>query len=337
MRRILGRLREGFKKSVNQPLKKAYVKVTGISKTRQRKSAPAERGPTIERLPSELAVSESKFYAPPKFEPEKKVYSPPTELPAGYAQDRIILQARDPWWIHAYWEIADSTWTRLRQEFSTDFERGFKRVLRVYDISHIIFTGNNAHRFYDIEITQEANNWYIDTQGPGRSWCVDFGILLSDGRFITVVRSNTVSTPLAGPSWITDEEWMSPEDMFARLYRMGVGIGKGSSPLKLKELWEQRLKGEIGSGAISSVASPVKRQKIKGFWLVVNTELIVYGQTQPDAKLTVGGRPVNLRSDGSFSLRFLLPDGRQVIPVVATSSDGEQVRNITPIVTKETR
>jgi len=302
MRRILGRLREGFKKSVNQPLKKAYVKVTGISKTRQRKSAPAERGPTIERLPSELAVSESKL-----------------------------------WWIHAYWEIADSTWTRLRQEFSTDFERGFKRVLRVYDISHIIFTGNNAHRFYDIEITQEANNWYIDTQGPGRSWCVDFGILLSDGRFITVVRSNTVSTPLAGPSWITDEEWMSPEDMFARLYRMGVGIGKGSSPLKLKELWEQRLKGEIGSGAISSVASPVKRQKIKGFWLVVNTELIVYGQTQPDAKLTVGGRPVNLRSDGSFSLRFLLPDGRQVIPVVATSSDGEQVRNITPIVTKETR
>jgi hypothetical protein len=70
---------------------------------------------------------------------------------------------------------------------------------------------------------------------------------------------------------------------------------------------------------------------------VVNTELIVYGQTEPDAKLSVQGRPVNLRPDGSFSLRFFLPDGKQVISVVATSSDGEQARSVIPVVTKETR
>ena len=111
----------------------------------------------------------------------------------------------------------------------------------------------------------------------------------------------------------------------------------GSSPLKLRKLWEERIKSEFGSGALSSLASPVKKEKQKGFWLTVNTELIVYGQTQPDAKLTVQGRPLNLRSDGSFSLRFFLPDGKQIIPVVATSSDSEQVRTITPIVTKETK
>jgi len=94
---------------------------------------------------------------------------------------------------------------------------------------------------------------------------------------------------------------------------------------------------EVGSGALSSLASPVKKPWPKGFWLTVNTELIVYGQTEADAKLTVGGRPVALRPDGSFSLRFFLPDGKQVIPVVATSSDGEQVRKITPIVNKETK
>jgi len=110
------------------------------------------------------------------------------------------------------------------------------------------------------------------------------------------------------------------------------------SPLKLKELWKERLKREFASGAVSSIASPVmKREKAKEFWLMVNTELILYGQTEPDAKLTVGDQPVNLKPDGSFSLRFFLPDGKHIIPVVATSSDGEQVRNITPIVSKETR
>jgi hypothetical protein len=315
-------------------LSKTHAKVTKIAKVLKQKPVPPKQEPATRRLPIEVAISESKFSALPKAGPEKRVYAVPTDLPSGYAQDRIILQVRDPWWIHAYWEVTQSTWARLKREFPIEATGGFKKILRVYDVSQIIFTGDNAHRFFDIEITEQANNWYIDTQGPGRSWCVDFGIRLSNGQFITVVRSNTVSTPIAGPSWITDEEWMIPEDMFARLYGMGVGIG--SSPRRLKRLWEERLKGEIGSGGLSSLASPVKKQKLKVFWLTVNTELIVYGQTQANAKVTIAGQPVSLRPDGSFSLRLFLPDGKQVIPVVATSSDGEQVKNITPIVTKET-
>lgn len=173
----------------------------------------------------------------------KKLFSSPSGLPSGYAQDIIVLQVRDPCWIHSYWEIAEHTWKRLRREFPVIISGSFKRVLRVYDVSHIIFTGDNAHRFFDIEVTLESNNWYIDTQGPGRSWCVDLGLLFEDSNFITVVRSNAVSTPLEGPSWITDEEWMVPEEMFTRLY--GTGVGMGSSSLKLKKLF--------------SVSSPVKK------------------------------------------------------------------------------
>ena len=328
MKRILRRTKDAFKRVVNWRLRRAHVKLAKISKPDVQKTATV-------KPPVEVSVGESKFFIPPKVVEEKRFYPEPRQLPLGYAQNRIILQVRDPSWIHAYWEITESSWQRLRREFPSDWARGFKKILRVYDISNIIFTGDNAHRFFDIEITPEANNWYIDTQGPGRSWCVDLGLLFKDGRFITIVRSNTVSTPLAGPSWITDEEWMIPEDMFTRLY--GMGVGMGSSPLKLKNLWEERLKREFASGALSSLASPVKKEQPKEFWLAVNTELIVYGQTQTDAKLTVGGRAVELRPDGSFSLRFFLPDGKQVIPVIATSSDGKQVRNITPIVTKETK
>jgi len=46
---------------------------------------------------------------------------------------------------------------------------------------------------------------------------------------------------------------------------------------------------------------------------------------------------VAIRSDGTFSLRFELPDGEQIIPVRATSGDGVVTREIVPTVRRETR
>jgi hypothetical protein len=279
----------------------------------------------------ELVIEQTKFSQ--STQAPRPYRTHPQDLPYQYDLDRIILQVRDPWWCHAYWEIRTQTLDRLRNELAQEFYQA-KRILRVYDVSHIIFDGNNAHRFFDIKLNESVNNWYIDTQGPGRSWCVDLGLLLSSGKFITMVRSNTVHTPLAGPSWITDEEWMIPEDMFARLYGMGFGLGR-SSPVG--KAWQEGVKHVLSSG-VSSGASPVRPLvKEKKFWLVANCELIVYGATLPDAKVTVQGKPINLRRDGSFSLRFALPDGKQVISVKAVSCDGKDERTVTPIVVRETK
>lgn len=72
-------------------------------------------------------------------------------------------------------------------------------------------------------------------------------------------------------------------------------------------------------GGISSGAPGLK--PAKGFWFNVNAELIVYGATERDATVTIGGRTIRLRPDGTFSYRFALPDGRYELPVVAVSSD----------------
>lgn len=276
-------------------------------------------------------VLESKYYTGQVHYEQKRPVV--TELPWGYGKDKIVLQVRDPWWIHAYWELTPMMRDKMIRELGDQFYQA-RPVLRVYDVSNIIFNGTNAHRFFDIEIKLESNNWYIDVGGPGRSWCADLGLILPDDRFITIVRSNVVSTPLDGPSWITDEEWMIPDDLFARLYGMGFGFGR-SSPVG--KGWQERIRQQmVSSPGISS--SPVKKVQVqRGFRLVVDTELIVYGATEPDAKVTVQGKPINLRSDGTFSLRFAFPNGKQVIPVKAISADGVEERTITPIVDKETR
>ena len=252
------------------------------------------------------------------------------ELPSTYGWNKMALVVRDPWWLYTYWEVKESTWDKFKSELKDEFYKA-RRVLRVYDVSNIIFNGSNAHKFFDLEIREDAFNWYIDIGTPGKSWCVDFGLLLRDGRFITILRSNVVETPTDGPSWITDEEWMIPDEMFARLYGMGFGLGK-SSPAG--GVWR---KGIISSPGIASMASPVKKQAPRSFWLEVNCELIVYGATEPDAKVTVQNKAIALRRDGTFTLRFALPDGKQVIPVKAVSKDNLEERVITPIVNRETK
>lgn len=246
--RILRKIKEKLKKIAQIELSpKKTKKVSEPFKKEVKKEIP----PALK-----VAIEQAKFSYP---EATPRRADVPQELPSYYDQDKIVLLVRDPWWIYAYWQIKGSTLERLRNELKDDFFKA-NRVLRVYDVSHIIFTGNNAHRFFDIQIDIHATNWYIDTQGPDRSWCVDLGLLLPDGRFITILRSNTVQTPLDRPSWITDEEWMIPEDMFARLYGMGFGLGR-SSPVGRS--WQEKVKGILSSLRVSSVTSPAKKEPHK--------------------------------------------------------------------------
>ena len=96
---------------------------------------------------------------------------------------------------------------------------------------------------------------------------------------------------------------------------------------EITELIRRRLVHEISSLGVSSLSSPFGGiPPSKGFWFNVNAELIIYGATEPTAKVTLGGHEIKLRSDGSFSYRFALPDGKYDLPAVAVSTDGTEAR-----------
>ena len=80
--------------------------------------------------------------------------------------------------------------------------------------------------------------------------------------------------------------------------------------------------------AMTSPSSPFGGEQAggKAFWFTVNAELIIYGATEPSATVTIGGRPIELQPDGSFSYRFALPDGCYELPVVAISADNTDGR-----------
>jgi uncharacterized protein len=253
-----------------------------------------------------------------------------------YSEDRIVLLIRDPYWCFTYWDL-----TPERQaDVITQLSQGqTKLLLRVYDVTGIDFDGSNAHRYQDIEVNAEAINWYINVWAADRAYCVDLGLLYPDGRFVTLVRSNIVTTPRDSVSSVVDEEWMVVDETFERLYKSAGADEWGRSSEAITKYMLKRVRADVTSGGLGSMGSEGGRPALaprEDFWLVVNTELIVYGATEPDAHVTIQGKPIHLNADGTFSVRYALPDGKQEIPVKAVSASGTQERQITPIVEKRT-
>jgi hypothetical protein len=264
-----------------------------------------------------------------------------TDLPTSYGDTKIVLLPRVPWWCFAYWEIGEQT----KQEIKSLYGEKIKYIIRVYDVTNVVnFDGRNANKYFDIEINLGINSWYINLQEANRSWCVDLGVITPDGRFVVITRSNIVIMPRFGVSALTDEQWAVLQREFERLLELsGVSmIGKGSFDIAklMRERWEELLAISqmpqfISSGFISSFAKRELEQKQKEFYLKADTELIVYGETLPDAKLYINGDEFKLSPDGRFSLRMSLPDGEKVIPIKAVSSDGTMQKQIVFVVIRK--
>ncbi len=60
------------------------------------------------------------------------------------------------------------------------------------------------------------------------------------------------------------------------------------------------------------------------FFFDIFTEVIIYGRTEPGARVYLNGRPISVRPDGSFSLRYGLGDERIPLQFSAVSSSGEK-------------
>jgi hypothetical protein len=72
------------------------------------------------------------------------------------------------------------------------------------------------------------------------------------------------------------------------------------------------------------------------FWFRVNAEVVVFGSAKPGAQVTLSGRPIALRPDGSFTFRCALPDGRFELPLVAVAPRGSEVRHATLTLARQT-
>jgi hypothetical protein len=219
-------------------------------------------------------------------------------------------------------------------------EAGEQLVLRLH---HSPGIAGQASGQIEIEVNPAARNWYLHGGRPGHAFEVEIGLRAADGRFVPLARSNRVTAPLDRMSEVIDEKWRSLAEDDERMYTLSGGHQAHSAASgEMPELMARRMDEVMGSGLAASFglwsasAPPPRGVRHPGFWFVLGTELIVYGATDPHATVTCQGRPIPLRPDGTFTLRFALPDGAQEIACRALAADRLQAITITPAISKTT-
>ena len=267
-------------------------------------------------------------------------------LPEGYADNRIRLLPRDPRWLYTYWDVTNEHKEQARRQ------GGKFLCLRLYDVTGIAFDGTNARAMWEQEVHELARNWYLHVPAPGRHYCVEIGYRGAQADWLPLARSNVVMAPHERPAERVQDEFVTipfdrpltmgpahpaaepPSGSLAGM-RPGPEMGALPSLSSAALAWSGELPAWSGvvpslwSAAWSGVAgSQPGPQKGRGFWLRADAELIVYGATEPGAKLRIGGKSFPLAPDGTFFIRVHFPDGMLDFPVEATSPDDEEERSI---------
>ncbi len=132
-------------------------------------------------------------------------------LPETHGEDLIALMVRDPYWLFTYWEFSPDLNDQLLNRLGEETLRNSRLVLRVYDV-----TGADIEspvNYHDIDVAPGARDWYINVTHVESDYCIDIGLILPDGSFVVIARSNRVSLPPIGPSVEVDEQWVTLESL----------------------------------------------------------------------------------------------------------------------------
>ncbi len=251
--------------------------------------------------------------------------------------DRVVLMVRDPFWLHACWELTERSIERARVALSEKWHAA-RPVLQLVRVIRGAMETTSEEVVRVIDIHGGVCNWYIDVDEPPRTFRVDIGYMTADHRFYALARSNVITTPPARGAEMLDQNWAPVAEDSDRIFAMSGGLGHAATG-DLQALFEERLQRPMGSPMMTRFSNGAEAVlgELKPMNFQVDAEMIVFGIADPDAFVTMGGEPVRLSADGSFTARLPMPDKRQVIPIVAGRGDGVEERTIVLAVERNTK
>jgi len=254
-------------------------------------------------------------------------------------KDRLVLIVRDSYWLQAIWSVTRHSVKRAEAALAEQWHTAGP-VLRLLEVDggHTTSTAERVTR--EIEVHGGVTNWYIEVNNPPHSYRVELGYKAANGRFFSLCRSNIVHTPAPDSGDEIDGNWADVAANYERVYALSGGYAEDNNQSgELQELFEERLRRPMGNTASGQFGSGAERalNRHRDLDFHVDAEMILYGRTKPDAKVTLGGEPIKLRPDGSFTVRQPMPDKRQVLPVVASTPDGVEQRTIVIAVERNTK
>ena len=273
--------------------------------------------------------------------------APIPETPAAFAT-HVVFLPRDPQWAYCFWSINDDDRESARQAGATSL------CLRVADVTGLSGDQSHPHALQELVVDSHATEWFLPVPVDGRDYRVELGFRLRGGGWYSLAFSAVAQVPALEPSRrVADafvpfslEQPLSVEPapissgggvQHEQVYQIATAAVTRSRRVGSEVLHEQDLdasqRGLLTDSGVglwasgrSESGSGLVRQR--SFWLVADAELIVYGATDPSARLFIGDSEVALSEDGTFRVHVPFRDGEQLYPIRAVAADGEQERSI---------
>ena len=266
-------------------------------------------------------------------------------------ETKVVFLPRDPEWAYVFWEISDKDRSNAQNE-------GANRLcLRLADVTDRDNGGFNPGTLQEVVVDSHSTEWYLPIPLGGRDYKVELGYRIGH-KWMSLAHSSSAKVPslhpseqildqfvpfsLEAPVTLTDpkiESFASEQPdsgLHERLYQSATT--KFRTRRVGSEEFQEGVPGDLSSNNESGSglwASGLNESGIGGvpqsrsFWLVADAELIVYGATDPSAKLFIEDEEVPLGNDGTFRLQVPFRDGIQNYSIKAIDKDGVDSRNIT--------
>ena len=279
-------------------------------------------------------------------------FSDPTTLTSKeLITTKVVFLPRDPEWAYVFWQISESDREKAQSLGAS------KLCLRLFDATGIGEGQLNQGTLREINVDSYSTEWYLPIPLANRDYKVELGykygfnwmslafssvshvpgIHPSEKILDKFVPFNLEASPSETSSSIQSSPSQEVNGLHERLYqaatsfptRRKVGSEEFMEDVNTRNLnsnFTDSGAGQWSSGINDSGSGIVKN---RSFWLVADAELIVYGATDPSAKLTIGKEEVPLASDGTFRLQVPFRDGTQKYEIKAVDASGEQEKSIT--------
>jgi len=284
-----------------------------VSPAAQMAAMPSPASP-----PADASVARFETQSAPKVDP----------LPATYGTGRLWLTAREPRGLYAHYDpLVDSASTHAVRPSS------LRLVLRVYQ-------GEIGGRLVaEAPVPPDSRHCFVQVAQPGAAYAAEMGLYGSDERWQRLAASQPVATPVDKASTQTAVQFASlpfslkgpgetlpPKEALPR-----VAFAQLRSPIEPEPAPAVAHAAESSHSPAAMAAPTIAEASIlpapvesanedssptggetparEGFWFDVQADLVVYGSASPGASVRIAGQPVPVRADGSFSVRFSLPNG----------------------------
>ena len=253
--------------------------------------------------------------------------------------DRLVLMVRDPFWLHAYWEVSAKTMERAKVALGHVWYTSVP-VLRLFRLSSDGTGAPKRQLVRDIPVHGGVNNWYLDVMNPPSTFIVELGYLTREKKFHPTLSSNIVETP---QQQVIDElekldgNWKGVADDLGRIFKLSSGERHSQ---ELREVMEEQLGRPMSPQLLSRyrVAQQGSGSKPRrNFRFEADVAVIIHGKSDPNVQVTIRNEPVVINEDGTFAVRFALPEKRHLFSIEAEGSDGVEMQRTILTLERNTR